>query len=478
MLARLSGVYAGSRVLGLAREITMAVLLGTSAAADRVNVVFVVSSVATIVVGESVYASCVRSLGSAFHTDRWLADYAALLRSVRRVAAVAAALYVAIAPPLSLLILGDGGGSARETVTLSLLLTPAIAAYSILACVNARLTLERRFVLMNSVQVLFSLGSVMAALGACAAFPDLAAEALVAGWSLGNVTAVLILLRRAGPLTKPGKHAISASRAVRYGLPVAGAYALIAVQALTDRAVASRLETGAAAALGYGDRLFLVPVGFVLAAVGPLVLGSLTHAARTGSRGVSEAARDQLSLLSAAALPIGILFTGAGPLLVAHLLGYGAFDRSSVDITIEALDGLSFGLAVTSVNLGLVRVMQATGHVKALMAFAGLGALFNLLLSVAGAASLGVLGITLATSATAVLMVFGQLGYLQRQLGADWASRIRRTVALHLTAGTIATGLLVIGFHQGWFGEVGRLALAAVLAAVTARLVVRARQAG
>lgn len=465
LLGRLVGVYGVSRLIGLSREIATAAIFGTTATADRINTALAVASVASIIVGESTYATCVHELGKAADGPERHARFATLFRSTVRGALIATGVYVVVAPVIAMLILGEFPGHATLLVEL---LAPSVFAYALTACMNAQLTLQGRFVLFNGVQILYSLCAVAALVVVHQAAPAISSEALAAGWSIGNIAAAAILFAKTQPLAVRAGSAVSARLAVAYGAPVAAAYALITLQALSDRGVASRLGTGSVAALGYGDRLFLLPTGFVIAALAPIVLGALTTAESSAVRGL---AIDQLSRVASLVIPVALLFTGIAPLLIELLFQHGAFSEASSDLTVSAADGLCVSLASTSLTLILVRVMQAAGTLRPLVLVAAGALVANLALSIAGALTLDLFGVTLATAVVAFLSVLVQIRVVGHAFGPQWSRQAIDVVAGRLALTFAATLAIVVAHQSGWISEWARGGLGLLAALVAAALV-------
>ena len=360
----LLGVYVASRCLGLFREVGVAFYFGTSADADRFAASFVVAGLAGVFLGEATYAAAVRWLGEAQESggsEAYARAYAQVHRLGRRVAAVVCLGFAVLGPVATLMVLGRFDESALRTCLLSLALVPAVTSSVLISCVNARLTLEKRFVLITSAQMLFSVGALGGLVAIGVAGEDIGPLPVAVGWSVGNVAALVILYRMAPPRI-PGARGPAASGLVALGLPVATAYSLVALEGLTDQSVAARLGTGNAAALAYANRLFLIPIGFVLATVGPIVLGALTAFADGAPR----------NWRWPRTISLGPRFDGLHrePRLRGDSSGARVncvplrrLHRRLVDLTRDAIDGFAIGVPAVSLS-GALRTMQAIAPLK------------------------------------------------------------------------------------------------------------------
>jgi putative peptidoglycan lipid II flippase len=423
MLA-LGAVYAGSRGLGLIREVGVAYFFGTSPIADRWAAAFVVAGLASTMTGEAAYAVSVRWLGEQTRTTGGGLDeltYARLLRLVGRAVVAVSLVYLFIGPVTSLLVVGHWGQSIPQTILLSVSLLPSVAANMFASAVEARLTFERRFVLINMAQTLYSAGSLVGLAVIAVAGRSLGPEPVALGWSAGNVAAVIMVYIAAPSKVPPGSDFAGMSRdLLRIGIPIAIAYSLTSVQGLTDQTVAGRLGTGSVAAFAYANRLMLLPLGFVLSTLGPIVLGALTTARRQGYDTLARSSQRQMIRLTRVFAPVSVLFAGAVPLLVAHVFEYGAFNGRSSASTTAALDGFAVGIAAIAMTLIFFRAMQSVTQLRLIVFVCAAAVLINLILSVIFAVLLGIYGDTLATSITSFITMLLQVRGLSGPLGRRW----------------------------------------------------------
>ena len=460
-------VYASSRAFGLFREVGVAYFFGTSPAADGWSAAFAVSSLAVVLASQGTYAAAVRWLGQQSTAAGIGESYARLLPGVWKLAAVTTVLYALVAPAACMLILGHDA-SLRRSFELSLALAPTVGASMLAACANAKLTLEGRFVLINASQGLYSFGAACGLGVIYVVGRTVGPEPVALGWSLGNVAALAVVYHFANPRLRLGRGASVLPDVVRIGVPIAVAYSLISVQGLTDQAVAGHLASGDVAAISYADRLFLIPVGFVLTALGPVLLGALTIAQRHGTDHVAQTAMGRFSRLSGVIAPCSVLFVGIAPYLVRYIYGYGAFAHTSSTTTIRALDGFSVGISAVAVSVLLFRAMQAVCPLRAVIVVTMLSVALNAVLSVTLAIPFGIYGDTLATSACALVTMQAQLVAVGRALGSDWAPQMRRSTTLPVICACASALVIVTLTHTGAVDRLGALVCSVAGAGVIA----------
>ena len=445
---RLVLIFGLSRGLGLLRETGIAAFFGTGTGADRLAAAFVISSFAVTAVSEASGAAAIRRLSADPSSG------ASLLRAAKRWSPAAMLAFVAIGAPLAALLTAGEGGEWWVSPVLVLALTPCVATSMQAAVGGAQLTLEGRIGRVTASQACWSGGALLGIAAVAAGWDSPLPVAL--GWAAGNVVGYFVV--RSGVELSGPRLDIGLRRLLGPSLAVAGAYSLLAGQGITDRLVATRLETGAIAALGYADRLYLVPVGFILAVYGPAVLGDLMNLRKDVSLAASQSALHLRRLVRGAA-PCALAGLAFAPLILRLVLGHGEFDEQSQTLTLGALDGLLCGVVATSFSLALLRVIQALGSVRRLPLVTGVSVTVNLVVSLALSFPFGVAGIALGTSLTAMVAAILQLNMLERFLGRDWLFVVLRScllpAAVVLVTGTAVTVLA----YEGVIDEGGRIGI-------------------
>ncbi len=428
----LVAVYGLSRTIGLLREIGVAAAFGTTLAADRLSAGLVVASLAALMLSEAVFATQVRrkddagpvaSLGSASTAAR-----AGALSLAYVVPGVIVSLAILPSQPL------------RDLLAITLCLAPSVGCVAAAGVPNALLTLGGRIARVNLAQTCWSAGALLGLLAEHELGGGVAVVA--AGWSAGTLCGLLLATRWARRLLPGARTERRSAIDLRVAGPVALAFGLIALQGLVDRGIAARLGEGAVAALGYADRLFALPVGFVMSAIAPGMLAAVIARRRQADGSEGAAVVQTSARLLRLALPASFLLFAACPLVVDAVLGYGAFDARSAELTVAALDGLAISIGATSLSLLLYRAMQAVLPLGELARVAGAALSASALLSIALAVPLGLRGVTLGTALAAALAVALQARRLGAVFGDDWQRLFGRRV-LSATICWTAVGAVV-----------------------------------
>lgn len=413
--ALLSGFALFSRLLGLARDMSMAWLLGGGAAADALVAAMRLPHVLRRLLGEgslsmTLTASLVRlRQGYGFPNGLRLdADGAgetsgnatlrllarAMSRRLGLILLLLTLLGLAAAPWLAqMLAPGFSGPELERTVVLLRLCLPYVLAAGMAALGMALLHSMGVFWLPALSPALFNLvmllAAVAAALGLC---PP--AEALAAGMLCGGLAQWLaqwLAVRRLLPQNAPRAHA-AAANASRAG----GQSAASAVDARTEREItagawrclallpggvlgaaapqlamlaamtlASGLGQGQVAALYYAERLLELPLGLVGVCLGMASLPTLSRlAAAKDFTQFSSQLSTALRLTAMLSLPAAAGLWAVGPQLVTGLLGHGAFDSQAARDTGLALLAYVPGLPAFACNRSLLAACNALGLVR------------------------------------------------------------------------------------------------------------------
>lgn len=459
--ALLGGFALFSRLLGLARDMSMAWLLGGGAAADALVAAMRLPHVLRRLLGEgslsmTLTASLVRmrlgeggasggvsgaESGTLGLLARALSLRLGLVLILFTLAALAAAPWLAKA-----LAPGFSGAELERTIVLLRLCLPYVLAAGMAALGMALLHSMGIFWLPALSPALLNMVMLLAA-GAAALgfFPP--APALAGGMLCGGLAqwfaqwlAVRRLLPRGetqGTLSEQG-HVTGAgaaservaSRAVNravngaawrcLGILPAGVLGAAAPQLamLAGMALASGLGQGQVAALYYAERLLELPLGLVGVCLGMASLPALSRlAAEKDFSRFGQHLSTALRLALMLSLPAAAGLAALGPQLVEGLLGHGAFDRRASLETGLALLAYVPGLPAFACNRLLLAACNALGLVRhtAMSALWTVGGTL-----VAGLALMHVLGPEFSVMAPALAVSCGlwlQCALLLRLLG-------------------------------------------------------------
>lgn len=176
---------------------------------------------------------------------------------------------------------------------------------------------------------------------------------------------------------------------------------LLQGNAVVERMVASLVDEGAVAALGYAK--LVTDTGVLLVAM-PLGLASLSAMSVMKEDEVLAVLRKILPPLFLLAIPTAFYFVSQSELFVTLVFEHGSFDKSSTAVTHEILRGLSWGLWAQIGAYFLVKVLSSRLRNREVFIYMGAAILVNLILNVSLFQLLGAEALGLSSSAYALVL--------------------------------------------------------------------------
>lgn len=363
-----------SRLAGLVREMTMAAFLATTPAADAFRAAFRIPNLLQNLLGEGalsaafipVYAKLLAE-GRRDEASKVAGAIGGLLAATTGVVVVV--VVVAAEPITALLAPGFTGATYDLTVQLVRIMTAGVGMLVLSAWCLGILNTHRRFFLAYAAPVVWNATqvAVLVTVGLRGWSEASLAEALAWGVLVGGVLQFLIQLpavMRLEPGLRPSLQAsLPDVRTVlrRFGPAVLGR-GVVQVLAYIDLVLASLLASGAVAALGYAQILYLLPISLFAMSISAAELPEL-------SRSDDDLGQVERLDVGLRRILFFIVFTVvayllAGRLIVEALFQRRLFDADDTLLVWLVLCGFSVGLvAVTSSRL-LQNALFARGDTK------------------------------------------------------------------------------------------------------------------
>ena len=345
-----------SRVLGLARDIILAAVLGASANADAFFIAFKIPNFLRRLFAEGAFAQAFVPVLAA---SRQRGGDAAVRDLLDRVAAALGAVLLALtgltllAAPLVAALFAPGYLAQPEkfalTADLIRITFPYLMLISLTGLCGAVLNSYGRFAVPAFTPVLLNLALIGAAVLAAPAFAE-PAFALAWGVLLAGVIQLLFqvpFLYRLDLLPRPRwdtRHP-GVRRVLALMAPALFGVSVSQLNLLLDTVLASFLPTGSVSWLYYSDRLTELPLGVFAIAVATVIMPTLSAhsaAARRAAyaRTLDWAVRSVLLVGLPAALALALL---AEPILIT-LFAYGALTERDIAMAGVSLRAYALGL--------------------------------------------------------------------------------------------------------------------------------------
>lgn len=270
-------------------------------------------------------------------------------------------------------------------------------------------------------------------------------------------------------------HDWGAMRAVFWPTTIVGL--MHGINVSVDRVFATLLESGAIAALSYGEKLVNIPVSLIGTALAvPLFTRLSRYAREERDSAFSSTLLLGTRVLLIVGTPLGFLLAAASVPLISLLLARGAFSADGVRLTSLAMAGYSFGVPFQIIFTLLFSACLTRGRHWSAVLVMVLTAILNGWLDWVLVGPAGLVGIAFSTSVVALVRVVLLLWIVDPRLFRSrglWASAGRAfllgtiTVALVLLLNG-ATGFLHFSGRGGQFAALALcgflfLAICAVL---------------
>ncbi len=361
-LATVSGMTLLSRVLGFARDFVIARAFGAGMLTDAFFVAFKLPNLLRRLFAEGAFSQAFVPILGEYKNRRGEPETKRLIDHVATLLfliVLGVTLLGMAAAPIVVYLSAPGfaadAGKFALTVELTRIAFPYILFMSLVALAGGILNTWSRFAVPAFTPVLLNVSMIGMALWGAPYFDP---PVLALGWAvfLGGALQLALQvpgLRRIGMLPRfsvDGKDE-GVRRILKLMAPAALGVSVAQVSLLLNTVFASFLEPGSVSWLYYADRLMEFPAGMLGAALGTILLPSLSKYNASASYDEYSKLLDwglRLTLLLAApaALALAII---AVP-LIATLFFHGAFTAADVFKTRDALVAYSLGL------LGLILV--------------------------------------------------------------------------------------------------------------------------
>jgi putative peptidoglycan lipid II flippase len=416
-----------SRILGLIRDMVVAIHFGSGLAADAFFVAFRIPNLLRRLFAEGsltiafipVFTEVLTRDGkeSAFRVARAVLTLLSIILVGVTVAGILLSPWV-----VRIQAFGFGGHGLKYdlTVLLTRITFPYILLVSLVAFFSGILNSLRHFAAPAASPIFLNVGIIGATL-LISPYCDQPIVAVAVGVLLGGAMQILLQLRpiyRIGvsllPLWMPGHPAVK--RIGLLMLPAVFGSAIYQLNQFIGTLLASFLPEGSVSWLYYADRLVEFPLGVFAIAISTAALPSLSRQAAGKEMGeFKETLSHAVRLTSFITIPAMAGLLTLGLPIIQVFFQRGAFDAHSTEMTSTALFYYSLGLWSFSVARVMVSAFYAIQDTRTpvLMAAAAMGG--NLVFSLLLMGPLRHGGLALALSLSSTMQVFLLMAILKKK---------------------------------------------------------------
>ncbi|MEG6508221.1 murein biosynthesis integral membrane protein MurJ [Methyloligella sp. 2.7D] len=468
--ATVGGMTVVSRVLGFLRDMLMAALLGTSAAADAFFVAFRIPNLFRRLFAEGAFDSAfVPLFAKRYHGEGEAAAKAFAAQALAGLTGILVIFTILgeIAMPWLMLLLAPGFTADPPKFELAVWLArialPYLLCMSVVALYSGMLNSLGRFAIAAFVPTLLNVVLIAVLLGLVAfgyrADQTTVGYALAWGVAASGLLQVVVILFAAAKtglqlrFTRPVWNdemrrlaTLAAPGLLAGGIAQASIILGTIIASLQDRAVSW---------LYYGERIFQLPLGVIGVAIGVVLLPELSHRLREEDHeAVIEAENRSMEFGLLLTLPAALALILIAEPIIRVLFEHGAFTATDSRATASILTAFAFGLPAYV----LVKIFHpsffAREDTKTPMLCAGHALAANAVLSIVLFVLLGAVGIALATTIAGWINA-GLLAYhLKKRDGLKFDMTFRR----RFRGICLATVLMSVALYLAssllwpWFG--------------------------
>ena len=355
-LATVSGMTLLSRILGFVRDFVIAHSFGAGMATDAFFIAFKLPNLLRRLFAEGAFSQAFVPILSEYKNKRGEAETKQLINRVSSVLVLillAVTLLGMLGAPLLVYLSAPGFSAHPEKFDLTVALTritfPYIFFMSLVAMAGGILNTWSRFAIPAFTPVLLNLSFIGMALFAA---PYFAEPVMALGWAvfLGGTLQLILQIPALSKIGMLPRFDLAwrdegVRRIFLLMAPAVIGVSVSQISLLINTIFASFLQTGSISWLYYADRLMEFPAGMLGAALGTILLPSLSKAyANNNNEEYSKLLDWGLRLTLMLALPASLALALLATPLIVTLFYHGAFTANDVLQTRSALICYSLGL--------------------------------------------------------------------------------------------------------------------------------------
>lgn len=231
-------------------------------------------------------------------------------------------------------------------------------------------------------------------------------------------------------------------------LPVIVGVSVNQINTLVDRTIASGLVVGGISALNYANRLNGFVQGLIVTPVATVLYPSISKmAANDNIKGLKAAINEAINSISILIMPITVGAMLFAEPIVKLLFGRGAFDANAITLTTSALVFYSIGMIGFGLRDILSRAFYSQQDTKTPMINGSIAVIMNIVLNIILSRYMGIGGLALATSISAIFSTGLLFVNLRKKIGALGLKKIAITLA-KITFASLAMGAIAWFIYQ------------------------------
>ena len=221
------------------------------------------------------------------------------------------------------------------------------------------------------------------------------------------------------------------------------------INVLIDRTLASNIAVGGISALNYASRLngsiFAIFVNSISTVIYPIIS---KRAAENDIDGLKDSVRESINMISLLLIPASLGTALYAKPIVIMLFGRGAFDSQAIEMTSAAFLCYSFGTYAFGLRNILSKAFYSIKDTRTPMINATISVLLNIVLNIVLSRYIGIGGLALGTSISAIICVILLIFSLRKKIGALGLRKMLRSLIKIIFAAAVMGIITMITFNQ------------------------------
>jgi len=234
---------------------------------------------------------------------------------------------------------------------------------------------------------------------------------------------------------------------LRLSVPVIMSLSINQINILIDRTIASEIATGGISALTYANRLNLFIQAVVVSVIASIVFPAISEMATNRNiKGVKKTLSEAIGGINLLVIPATVGAMVFAEPIVRLLFGRGAFGDHAIGMTADALFYYAIGMTAFGLREVLARVFYSLQDSKTPMTNAVIAVIINIVLIFFLSRYLGVGGLALSTSISAIVCTILLFISLRKKIGPLGIRNLIRSTAKTVIAAVIMATLAKISY--------------------------------
>lgn len=412
-----------TKIVGFARDVTLSYFYGTSGISDAYLISLTIPVTIFSFIGTGIaisyipmYSSIQRGIGIQA-ADRFTNSIINFVLIICTLITLTSLWFAA--PIVKLFASGFEGETLEGAVQFTRISIIGVYFYGSISIFKSYLQLKNNFVVPALAGILPNLFIIFSMI--------ISAKFDVIFLSIGTTIAVVIQLLFLMPFVyKEGyKYSFILDRHDKYlkemmylSLPIIIGSSVDQINILVDRTIASQIAIGGISALNYANRLNLFVQGIFVASIATVIYPVISKmAVENNMSGLKKTIAEAISGINLLVIPATVGAMVFAEPIVKLLFGRGAFDLQAISMTSIALFYYSIGMVGFGLREVLSRAFYSLQDTKTPMVNAAIAMVMNIILNIVLSRYLGIGGLALATSISAILCTILLFISLRKKIG-------------------------------------------------------------